>query len=99
MGVILAIRPGLRAPAEGTEVTTSGSLRLFAAWSIAATTAREPRNSTGTEKTRLDSLLHTVQVADSGAVPSGRANSNTPSASHRYSYVAIHPVHRWLHLL
>jgi hypothetical protein len=78
----------LRAPVEGSEVTTSGSSRLFSAWSIAATKARDPRESMGIEKTRLASLLHTAHVTDSGAVPSCRVTSNTPSWLHRYSYVA-----------
>jgi len=78
----------LRAPVEGSEVTTSGSSRLFSAWSIAATKARDPRESIGIEKTRLALLLHTAHVTDSGAVPSGRVTSNTPSRPHRYSYVA-----------
>lgn len=69
-------------------MTTSGSSRLFSAWSIAANKARDPRNSMGAEKTRIASLLHTAHPIDSGAVPSGRETSNTPSWSHRYSYVA-----------
>ena len=87
-GVIRAIGVRLRAPVEGSEVTTSGSSRLFSAWSIAANKARDPRNSMGAEKTRIASLLHTAHPIDSGAVPSGRETSNTPSWSHRYSYVA-----------
>ena len=87
-GVIRAIGVRLRAPVEGIEVTTSGSSRLFSAWSIAANKARDPRNSMGAEKTRIASLLHTAHPIDSGAVPSGRETSNTPSWSHRYSYVA-----------
>ncbi len=79
----------LRAPVEGNEVTTSGSSRLFSAWSIAATKAvRDPHLTMGIEKTRLASLPHTEHVTDSGAVPSGRVTSNTPSRSHLYSYVA-----------
>jgi len=68
-----------RAPVDGSDLTTSGSSRLFSARSIAASTARDPRKSTGTEKTRRASMLHTVQVTDSGAVPSGRVTSKTPS--------------------
>ncbi len=89
MGVSGSIGVRLRAPVEGSEVTTSGSSRHFSAWSIAATKARDPRESMGIEKTRLASLLHTAHVTDSGAVPTGRVTSNTPSCSHRYSYVAI----------
>ena len=90
MGVSGSTGVRLRAPVEGNEVTTSGSSRLFSAWSIAATKARDPRESEnmGIEKTRLASLPHTEHVTDSGAVPSGRVTSNTPSCSHRYSYVA-----------
>jgi hypothetical protein len=70
----------LRAPVEGSEVTTSGSWRLFSACSIAADKAvRDPHLSMGIEKTRLASLPHTEHVTDSGAVPSGRVTSNTPS--------------------
>ena len=87
-GVILAIGVRLRAPVDGIEVTTSGSSRLFSAWSIAANRARDPRRSMGIEKARPASLLHTPHVTDSGAVPSGRVTSNTPSRSHRYSYMA-----------
>ena len=88
MGVSGSTGVRLRAPVEGSEVTTSGSSRLFSAWSIAATKARDPRESIGIEKTRLALLLHTAHVTDSGAVPSGRVTSNTPSRPHRYSYVA-----------
>jgi hypothetical protein len=76
----------LRAPVGGNEVTTSGSSRLFSAWSIAATNSRGVAESMGFENTRLPSLLQTGHVIDSGAVPSGRVTSNTtPSWSHRYS--------------
>ncbi len=99
MGVSGSTGVRLRAPVEGSEVTTSGSSRLFSAWSIAATKARDPRGSMGIEKTRLDSLLHTAHATDSGAAPNGRVTSNTPSRSHRYSYVAtalhfLSPLHR-----
>ena len=78
MGVSGITGVRLRAPVEGSELTTSGSSRLFSAWSIAANRARDPRKSMGAEKTRLASLVHTVHVTDSGAVPSGRVTSNTP---------------------
>ena len=68
-----------RAPVDGSDLTTSGSSRLFSAWSIAASTARDPRKSRGIEKTRVASLLHTVQATDTGAVPNGRITSKTPS--------------------
>jgi hypothetical protein len=75
----------LRAPVVGREVTTSGSSRLVSAWSIAATTAGGDKESIGFEKTRLPSLPQTGQAIDVGGAPSGRATSNTPSSSHRYS--------------
>jgi hypothetical protein len=87
----------LRAPVEGSEVTTSGSSRLFSAWSIAAAKARGADESMGAEKIRLASLLQTGHVIDFGAVPSGRITSNTPSWSHRYSYVATAVLSLTLH--
>ncbi len=72
-----------RAPVGGNEVTSSGSSRLFSAWSIAATKARGVDVSIGFEKTRLAALLHTGHLLDFGAVPSGLVISNTPSWSHR----------------
>jgi len=89
-GVILATRAGLRAPVEGSDVTTSGSCALFSACSIAADQAeRDVHMTMGIETIRLASLPHAGHAADSGAVPSGRDISNTPSWSHRYSYMAI----------
>ena len=79
MGVSGSTGVRLLLPVEGTEVTTSGSWRLFSAWSIAANKAvRDPLLTMGTEKTRLASVPHTKHVADSGAIPSGRVISNTP---------------------
>jgi hypothetical protein len=78
----------LRAPVGGSEVTMSGSWRVFSAWSIAAASSTGTDDSIGLEKTRLDSLLHTGHSIDAGAVPMGRAISNAPSRSHRYSYSA-----------
>jgi hypothetical protein len=74
---------GVRLRDGGNEVTTSGSSRVFSAWSIAATRARGEDDSIGAENTRLASLLHTGHAIDSGAVPSARVTSNTPSWSHR----------------
>jgi hypothetical protein len=39
----------------------------------------------GLENTRPESLAHTGQAIDLGAVPIGRVTSNAPSRSHRYS--------------
>jgi len=74
------VRTRLRAPADGTEVTTSGSWRLLSARSIAALQAlRVPHLTIGIEMTRLASLPHTGQLTVSGAVPRGRVTSKTPS--------------------
>jgi hypothetical protein len=89
VGVTGSMGVRLWAGAGGNEVTTSGSWRVFSAWSIAAASAGGVDVSIGGEKTRLASPLHTGHTIDSGAVPSGRATSNAPSWSHRYSYVAI----------
>ena len=80
---------GLRAPVEGSDVTTSGSVRVFSACSIAATRSRRgDRGSIGLEKTRRAWSPQRSQATDSGAVPSGNLTTNdTPSLSHRYSYV------------
>jgi hypothetical protein len=76
----------LRAPLAGNEVTTSGSWRLFSARSIAADQAeRVPLMTVGSEMTRLASPPHREHVTDSGALPSGRVISNTPSRLQRYS--------------
>lgn len=83
MGVNGSTVVRLRAPAEGTEVTTSGSWRLFSARSIAAVQAvRGADLSIGAETIRLASLPHAEQGTDAGAVPIGRVISNTPSLSH-----------------
>ena len=74
-----------RRPAGGSDVTTSGSVRLFSAWSTAATSARGARRSIGDEKTRRASPRHTGHAADAGWAPSGRISSNAPSRSQRYS--------------
>ncbi|OGO57691.1 MAG: hypothetical protein A2Z32_06545 [Chloroflexi bacterium RBG_16_69_14] len=66
-------------------MTTSGSSRLFSAWSIAANRARDPRNSMGAEKTRLASMPHSAHPIAAGAVPIGRDTSKTPSTTHLYS--------------
>ena len=66
-------------------MTTSGSVRLFSAWSIAATSARGARLSIGEEKTRRASARHTGHAADAGWAPSGLSSSNGPSRSQRYS--------------
>ena len=69
---------------RGSDVTTSGSKRLFSAWSIADLSSRGARDgSIGVENTRGASPSHTGHATEPGAVPSGRAISNTPSASHR----------------
>lgn len=75
----------LRAPVGGNEVTTSGSSRLFSAWSIAAAKPGGASESIGFEKTRLASLPHAGHAIHSGGLPSGRVTSSTPSSSHRYS--------------
>jgi hypothetical protein len=78
----------IRAPADGGDVTTSGSLRVFSACSSMVTWSRRVDRSIGLEKTRRAWAPHRSQVIDSGAVPSGNlTSSNTPSLSHRYSYV------------
>lgn len=85
MGVSGSTGVRLRAPVEGKEVTTSGSSRLFSAWSIAATRAGGENESMGFENTRPASLPHTGHALDFGDPPSGRVTSNTPSSPHRYS--------------
>jgi hypothetical protein len=75
--------------AGGNDVTTSGSWRVFSAWSIAVASAGGVDISIGGEKIRLASPPHTGHPIASGAVPSARATSNAPSWSHRYSYVAM----------
>ncbi len=85
MGASGAMGVRLCAGGGGSEVTMSGSSRVFSAWSVAATTSREVVISRGLEKTRLARVLHSGQAHDSGAVPSGRVVSNTPCWSHRYS--------------
>jgi len=80
-------RTGVRLCAAlcGSDVTTSGSVRLFSAWSIAATKWRGASESMGFENTRLASSPHTGHGIDFGCAPIGRMSSNGPSASHRYS--------------
>ena len=73
------------AGAGGSDVTTSGSWRVFSSWSSAATSARGANETIGLEKTRAASLAHAGQAIDAGAVPIGRVTSNAPSRSHRYS--------------
>ena len=84
----------LRAPPRGSEVTTSGSSRLFSACSIAADNSRDESASMGDEKTRLASFPQTAQIIESGAVPSGHAASNTPCCSQQCSYSAMPPQSR-----
>ena len=74
-----------RRPDGGNDVTTSGSVRLFSAWSIAATRARGARMSMGVEKTRRASPLQTGHGVRAGCAPSGRISSNAPCRSQRYS--------------
>ena len=74
MGVSGSTGVRLRAPVEGREVTTSGSSRLFSAWSIAATSAGGDNDSIGFEKTRRPSPPHTGQTIDAGGAPSGRGH-------------------------
>ncbi len=85
-GVICAVvirRPG---PVEGSELTTSGSYRLFSAYAIAADQALRLDVSTiGAEMIRREAPPQTTQATDSGAVPSGRWMSKLPSVSQRYS--------------
>ena len=85
MGVSGSTGVRFRAPVRGSDVTTSGSSRLFSAWSIVATSARGANESMGFEKTRDASLLHTGQAIDCAAVPSGSVTSKTPSLPHSYS--------------
>jgi len=59
------------AGAGGSEVTTSGSVRVFSSWSSAATSARGANESSGLENTRSASFAHTGQAIDAGAVPIG----------------------------
>jgi len=85
-GVICAVvmrRPG---PADGSELTTSGSYRLFSACAIAADQAlRVDVITIGAEMTRREGSPQTAQATVSGAVPSGRWMSKLPCVSHRYS--------------
>ena len=85
MGVSGATGVRLRAPARGSEVTTSGSSRLFSAPSMAATSRRGANDpSIGAEKARRASLPHAGQVADRGR----RADR----AGHLEDAVAVAPV-------
>jgi hypothetical protein len=84
VGVSSSVR--LRAPLDGSEVTTSGSYRLLSAWSIAAVQATcDADLNRAVEKTRMAWLPQAAHGTDGGAVPSGRMTSNEPSCSHRYS--------------
>jgi len=76
----------LRAPADGTDVTTSGSWALFSARSIAPNRAgRDPQRIIGAETILLAGPPQSAHGTDSGAVPIGLTTSNTPSYSHSYS--------------
>lgn len=86
MGVSGTVGVRWCAGARGSEVTTSGSWRVFSAWSIAATSAGGANDdSNGVEKTRRASPWHVGQLTDVGAVPIVRSTSNAPSLSQRYS--------------
>ncbi|CAA9478105.1 MAG: hypothetical protein AVDCRST_MAG38-1870 [uncultured Solirubrobacteraceae bacterium] len=75
-----------RAPAGGSDVTTSGRSRVFSAWSIAETSSLGIDDlSIGLENTRGDGAPHPGHATEAGAVPSGRMMSKRPSSSHRYS--------------
>lgn len=81
VGVNGAMGVRFRRPLEGSDVTTSGSSRLFSACSIAPCNARDSgdlNDSMGAEKTRLASPPQVAHAIDSGAVPSGPLNSSSP---------------------
>ena len=85
MGVRGSTGVRLRAPAGGREVTTSGSSRVFSAWSIAAARPGGVDVSMGFEKIRLAWRSHTGHAIDAGAVPIARIASNAPCWSQLYS--------------
>jgi hypothetical protein len=70
-------------------VTTAGSDRVASVRSIRAVRVRSAVPSIGAVITRALAAPHTGQGTDDGAVPIGRPISTSPSAGHRYAYLAI----------
>ena len=68
----------LRGSRGGSDVTMSGSCRVFSEWSSAATRSFGTDISIGFEKTRVASPPHSGQAIADGALPSGRVMSNAP---------------------
>ena len=69
--------------------TTSGSWRLFCAWSCAAVHAPWPRVTIrGADITRVACTWQSGQAIGSEAAPSDRRASKRPCSAHSYSYIA-----------
>jgi hypothetical protein len=77
---------GRRTPDGGSDVTTSGSWRLFSALSMAENIGeRRPLSTIGADSMRWAWLPQLGQGACDGALPRRRMMLNAPWVWHRYS--------------
>jgi hypothetical protein len=86
----------LRAPAAGTELTTSGSCLLFSARSMAPNQAeRDERTNLGADICRRASPPHCGHCPREDAAPMGSINSNVPCCGQQNSYITMLRLLRW----